>query len=479
MLFEFIKYISPNWYFNLVPASQSIPYFVDYRKLSKEEQALLTIDDQYKTLQGKLADAAYQAWHKGIIKKEPEYSLYVSCQCQKPGRQRIIELFEDNNVILKDNVFVNCIQDNYRFIRRFFNPAILWYILAVRLLSFRNPVTELCSFIKSLKIKRIDLYKKNAWGLVKNDYNQFDSEIISREAKVSVIIPTLNRYIYLKDVLSDLEKQDYKSFEVIICDQSDPYDENFYKNWRLDLKLIKQKEKALCLARNNAMLTANGEYLAFLDDDVRIDSAWMKEHLKCVDYFKADISAGVFYPKDLGIPEAKKAFKWGDQFATGNALIKKEVLRKTGLFDRQFEKQRGEDGEFGLRCFLAGYISISNPFASCKDVKAPTGGLREFSGWDSLRPKKILAPRPVPSLLYLSRKYFGNHFARLMLLFTIPGSIVPYKHKSKSWLKILAGASMIFLWPFLLLQVSLSWSMATKKLNMGPLIEKFNQSNST
>ena len=78
MLFEFIKYISPNWYFNLVPASQSIPYFVDYRKLSKEEQALLTIDDQYKTLQGKLADAAYQAWHKGIIKKEPEYSLYVS-----------------------------------------------------------------------------------------------------------------------------------------------------------------------------------------------------------------------------------------------------------------------------------------------------------------------------------------------------------------------------------------------------------------
>jgi glycosyltransferase involved in cell wall biosynthesis len=27
---------------------------------------------------------------------------------------------------------------------------------------------------------------------------------------VSVIIPTLNRYVYLKDVMEDLEKQDYK-----------------------------------------------------------------------------------------------------------------------------------------------------------------------------------------------------------------------------------------------------------------------------
>ena len=47
---------------------------------------------------------------------------------------------------------------------------------------------------------------------------------------VSVVIPTLNRYTYLKDVLEDLEKQDYENFEVIVVDQSEPFQKNFMIN---------------------------------------------------------------------------------------------------------------------------------------------------------------------------------------------------------------------------------------------------------
>lgn len=472
MLVDFLKYISPAWYFNLVPENQSIPYFVDYRKLSREEQDLLAVDEGYRTLQGKLADAAYQAWQKGIMKADPEYSLYTSAQSQKPGRQRTIKLFEGHTVTVKEDVFVSNIPDNYRFIRRFFNPAIAWYILAVRLLSLHNPIRELYGFISSLKIKRVDLYRKNSWLIIKDDYDSFDSSLVRRQPKVSVIIPTLNRYSYLKDVLGDLEKQYYRDFEVIVCDQSDQFDEDFYTGWNLDFKLIRQQEKALWLARNTAVKASSGEYIAFSEDDVRIGSNWITQHLRCIDRFRSDISAGVFYHDGSEMPVHKSLFRWADQFATGNAMIKRDVFLKTGLFDRQFEKQRSGDGEYGLRCYLMGFMSVSNPLASCRDVKASMGGLREHGSWDSFRPGKVFAPRPVPSVLYLSRKYFGNHLSKLMLLFSMPGSVIPYKFKSNKWLKVAAGASLILLWPVLTLQVLLSWSKATDKLNAGPLVDE-------
>ncbi len=472
MLFNFLKYISSTWYFNLIPEGQSTPYFVDYRKLSSEEQALLDIDGGYKTLQGKLADAAYQAWQKGIMKTEPGYSLYNAVPFQKKGRKKNIKLYEGCTVTVRKDVFVTDVLDNYRFIKRFFNPALVWYILLVRLISLHNPFIELKGFICAIKVKRIDLYSKNSWLLLEEKYKSFESELIKLKPKVSVIIPTLNRYTYLRDVLKDLQKQDYVNFEVIIVDQSDNYDADFYKGWELAMKVIRQEEKALWLARNTAVKYSNSEYIAFSEDDVRINPYWISQHLKCIDFFRSDISAGVFFPASSEIPVSKGFFKWADQFATGNALLKKSVFLKTGLFDRQFEKQRSGDGEYGLRCYLTGFVSVSNPFAYCRDVKAPTGGLREQGSWDSFRPTRFFAPRPVPSVLYLSRKYFGNHISMLMLLFSVPGSVIPYKYKSKKWLKLVAGISLILIWPVLLFQVLFAWSKATDKLNAGPLIEK-------
>jgi len=78
---------------------------------------------------------------------------------------------------------------------------------------------------------------------------------------VSVIIPTLNRYQYLKDVLSDLEQQDYINIEVIVIDQSSPFNELFYKDFNLDLTVKYQEERALWLARNTAVEMSKGDYI--------------------------------------------------------------------------------------------------------------------------------------------------------------------------------------------------------------------------
>ena len=34
----------------------------------------------------------------------------------------------------------------------------------------------------------------------------------------------------------DFEKQDFKNFEVIVVDQSEPFNEDFYKTFKLDIK---------------------------------------------------------------------------------------------------------------------------------------------------------------------------------------------------------------------------------------------------
>lgn len=472
MLFSFIKYVNPVWYFNLIPANHSIPYLVDYRKLDQTEQDLINKDNGYNTEAGLLADAAYQAWHKGIMKREPEYSLYTSMRFPRTDKQRALKLFKNNTVTVNDEIFVTDINDNYRFIRRFFNPAMAWYILLVRMLSLHNPIKELTGIIRSHRVKRIDLYRKNSWIFLNNDYDTFNSSHVKRQPNVSVIIPTLNRYNYLKDALSDLEKQDYKNFEVIVCDQSDIFDESFYKGWDLDLRLIRQEEKALWLARNTSIRNAIGEYILLFDDDSRVKPDWITQHLKCLDYFKTDISSGVSLSVIGGkIPENYSFFRWSDQIDTGNVMFRKEMMKITGMFDRQFERQRQGDGEFGLRCYLLGLYNVSNPLAERIHLKVAEGGLRQMGSWDGLRPKTLFAPRPVPSVLYLSRKYYGNHLSLLMLLFSVPGSVVPYKFKSVKYLKALSFLLLIIIWPIILFQVLISWYKAGIKLNKGSRIE--------
>ena len=88
-----------------------------------------------------------------------------------------------------------------------------------------------------------------------------------------------------------------------------------------------------------------------------------------------------------------------DQLDTGNVLLKRGVFKKIGLFDRQYEKQRMGDGEYGLRAYLEGFLNISNPYAQRLHLKVGTGGLRQMGSWDGFRPKNWFGPRPVPSVL--------------------------------------------------------------------------------
>ena len=440
MLFSFLKYLQPTRYFTLPNSNGKFIYPI-VSEIPDDILSYLKVDKEYSSIRARTYDLSYQAIEKGYI-----------------GQVKRIEFIEEIPTV-----------DEYRFVKKYFSTFWYYYIFIIRLFTLNNPFKEINGFIKSFKVSRSSILKN---ALTYSEWNYFDSKLLKTQPKVSIVIPTLNRYEYLKDVLKDLENQDYQNFDVIIVDQSEPFQKEFFDNFNLDIKLIHQKEKALWLARNKAIEFSDADYLLLFDDDSRVDINWISNHLKCLDFFDADISSGVSISTvGARVPDNYSFFKYSEQLDTGNVLIKRDVFKAIGLFDRQYEKQRMGDGEYGLRAFLFGFENISNPYAQRLHLKVGTGGLRQMGSWDGFRPKKWFSPRPIPSVLYQFRKYYGNKMAVFNLLKSIPPSVIPYKYKGNKSFIVFAYISMIVIWPIILCQVGKSWSLASKKIKQGAIIK--------
>lgn len=433
--------MSPIWYFNLQPAKDH-QYFPTQEQLAGTG-LIIDVDSEYISAEASQRDLAWRAFKQGWVADETTGGINVWKEVKLP------------------------VADEYRFIRKYYSSVWCSYILLLRLLGLKNPVKEIKGYMKSKGVKRENIYA-NPLPAKKS----IAAKIDAAQHKISIIIPTLNRYQYLKDVLDDIGKQTHQNFEVIVIDQSEPFRADFYKQWNYDIKALPQEEKALWLARNTAIKMSAGDLILLFDDDSRIENDWIAQHIQCLYAYNADISSGVSISK-VGdkVPENYKYFRWSDQVDTGNVMVRKHVFEQLGLFDRQFEKQRMGDGEFGLRAYLAGYKNVSNPLAKRLHLKVGEGGLRQMGSWDAFRTKNLTDPRPIPSVLYLFRKYYGNRLARLALLIELPGSIVPYKYKGNKK-KLMWGSFVAFLLsPVILLQVMRSWRSASKMLREGPKIE--------
>ena len=123
-MFSFIRYISPNWYYNL--KSQNYRrYWADFNLLEEVDKALIEKPIGYTSSQTALLDMSYQAWLKGIIGEE------------ESG-------FETKD-IRPD------IRDEYLFLRRHFNPVWGGFVLFVRLIELNNPFKEIKAHTSSCK----------------------------------------------------------------------------------------------------------------------------------------------------------------------------------------------------------------------------------------------------------------------------------------------------------------------------------------
>ena len=450
--FSFIKYTQPAWQFNVRPATAKALPTAYYHPIFQPIKSDKVLEDYfYETEEAKWADIGYRCWQGGFM-----------VTCNKEVRDKILLLPSPS------------LKDEYYFIARYWGGFFTTFALLCRLFSFKNPIKEIAAFNASLKVKKVNAFEQLVHD--KHQYESFVSSLLSQQPLVSVIIPTLNRYQYLKDALLDLEQQTYSNFELIIVDQSETFNSKFYEGFNLRMNVISQKEKLLWTARNTAIETSNADYLLFFDDDSRIDRDWIEQHVKALDYYNADISAGVSLATVGGkISAGYKYFKWADQFDSGNALVKRKVFEQIGLFDLQYNKMRQGDGEFGYRAFQNGIISISNPLAFRIHLKVKDGGLREIGSWDGFRQKKFFQPKPVPSVTFQYKKYLPGDLSSHAVLIGLLLSNVHLKHKRDKYMLMLSALLFIIKSPLLFLQYLKSKRIAKQMLQLDNGIHKLKQ----
>jgi glycosyltransferase involved in cell wall biosynthesis len=191
--------------------------------------------------------------------------------------------------------------------------------------------------------------------------------------KVSIIIPTHNRPDFLLRALDSVYTQTYTDFEVIVVDDGNApraYDVlSEYRNRKNFMYLETEKDRGGSKARNIAIQCANGEYIAFLDDD----DAWLPEKLEI------QMSRFEKMPKEVGfsftsatmcgdtgethsvVPDGVHDFSLRaltdfNGFLTVTQIVRTAVLREVGGFDEQLQSH--QEPELVIRLTQAGYLGL-------------------------------------------------------------------------------------------------------------------------
>ena len=109
---------------------------------------------------------------------------------------------------------------------------------------------------------------------------------------ISVIIPTLNRYNYLNNVLYQLNQQSVSPMEVIVIDQTPKCDMVKIDPDRfpaLYIKYLCLDNPGQCSARNKGIEIASGDYILFCDDDNELPKDFIEKHIDNISSFKKPV----------------------------------------------------------------------------------------------------------------------------------------------------------------------------------------------
>lgn len=206
---------------------------------------------------------------------------------------------------------------------------------------------------------------------------------------ITISIINLNGQKYLKDCLESINNLNYPQdkIEIIVVDNGSSDDSiEFLKANYSKVKIIKNnKNMGFAYANNQAARVAQGEYIAFLNNDTKVDSKWLIELLRPVYGDKETVASGSkvlsmdgknldfvggminFEGKgfqiDFGLPIEKdlhKQYKYLP-FANGGAmLIRRDIFLDVGGFDEDFFAYY-EDVDLGWRLWVLGYKVIFAP----------------------------------------------------------------------------------------------------------------------
>lgn len=183
--------------------------------------------------------------------------------------------------------------------------------------------------------------------------------------KVSVVVPTYNRPHLLERCLDSLLNQSFPKdrYEVVMVDDgSEERLEGWAPTDKPRVKYIRQAHGGPARARNRGIKDAEGEIVAFIDDDCIADEDWLKNVVECFTDNVAGVEGRIVASEKTPFSHYVENLK-GGSYITANIAYKKQILEEVGSFDETYPYPASEDFELAFRILQRNY-----KIAFCKDA---------------------------------------------------------------------------------------------------------------
>jgi glycosyltransferase involved in cell wall biosynthesis len=187
---------------------------------------------------------------------------------------------------------------------------------------------------------------------------------------ISFIIPAYNSHETLSECIGSIIKlpglQNNYEIIIVLCRGKKKELEiaNSFKE-KADVKLIKTDIKNRSLSRNLGVDNAKGEFLAFIDSDVKLDKYWLHNILPPLiqnkllaasqGCFEMDRKNKIHSPNNCFVPDINHCItsSFGPVIVTGACVYRRDIFFKLGKFDENI--LWNEDLDLSVKAFNNGY----------------------------------------------------------------------------------------------------------------------------
>ncbi|HPY76219.1 MAG TPA: glycosyltransferase, partial [Anaerohalosphaeraceae bacterium] len=165
---------------------------------------------------------------------------------------------------------------------------------------------------------------------------------------LSVIVVTYNRHSELKNLLEDLQRQDFKDFEVLVVNNGSPVPDSCQE--LADLYIQCPLNLNLSEGRNIGVYFAQGQIGVFLDDDASVESGYLTSIASAFQTYEIAGMRGKTLPKSKNSGDSDcQIYNLGDRpFAClcnqeGNSAFRLDCWRAAGGMDPLLFGHEGSD----------------------------------------------------------------------------------------------------------------------------------------